>query len=230
MKKFLFAVALALSAVVFAADPPSDTPKKTEQMPQNNPSTIGRSDDSDAANDIPRSGSASSDTKSAQSAKSADAAAPSAKDIECLAKLHHDNEMEIQMGKLAKKNGQSKQVKHFGELLIKDHSLADQQLTALAKKKNIDLTMPEPKDEAEKAEHQAAMDTMNRLETLKGEEFDREFAKMMVEDHQKAIDLIQGTLTQTTDAKVSTFLNKVLPVIKEHKRVAESLNKKLQSV
>ncbi len=225
MKKLLFAVAISVSAVVFAADPPSDTPKKTEQQPMNNPSTIGRSDDSDAMNDLPRTSPAAGDVKAAKQADEA-----SAKDIECLAKLHHDNEMEIQMGKLARQNGQSKQVKQYGELLIKDHALADKQIMALAKKKNIDLTMPAPKTEEERAEMQSAMDEMKRLETLKGEEFDREFAKMMVKDHQKAVDLIEGTLTQTQDAKVSSVLAKILPVLKEHLRVAENINKRVQSV
>lgn len=225
MKKLLFAVATAVSGVVFAADPPSDTPKKTEQQPMNNPSPVGRSDDSDAMNDIPRTEPVASDAKDARKVDEA-----SMKDVECLAKLHHDNDMEIQMGKLAKKNGQSKQVKQYGELLIKDHTLADKQIMALAKKKNLELTAPTPKTEEERAEMQAAMESMKRLESLKGEEFDREFAKMMVKDHQKAVDLIEGTLTQTQDPKISAVLTKLLPVIKEHLRVAESINKRVQSV
>ncbi|MBK7857173.1 MAG: DUF4142 domain-containing protein [Archangiaceae bacterium] len=151
-------------------------------------------------------------------------------DTECLAKLHHDNQMEQQMGALAKKNGASKQVKQFGELLIKDHGLADKQVTALAKKKNIDLTLPPPKDEAEKAEMQAAMDGMKRLETLKGDEFDREFAKMMLEDHQKAVTMVETTLKSTQDSKVQSLLNKLLPVLKDHLRIAEQVSKRVQSV
>jgi putative membrane protein len=217
MKKFLAALAVTVSALAFAADPPSDAPRKTEQQPTINEPTLGRADDTDARTAVPRNEPVVAD-KSAAS------------DAECLARLHHDNEMEIQMGKLARKNSQSKQVKAYGEMLIKDHTLADKQIMQLARRQDLDLTMPAPKNETEQAEMQASMDAMKRLETLKGEEFDREFAKLMVEDHQKAIDLIEGTLTTTTDDKVRGLLNKVLPVIKEHKRTAETINKKLQSV
>jgi len=153
----------------------------------------------------------------------------SALELETLAKLHHDNEMEIQMGKLAKKNGASKQVKAYGDVLVKDHTLADKQLKSFAKRKNVDLTMPAPKDQLEAAELQAAMDKMKMLEGMKGEEFDREFAKMMVEDHTKAVERVETTLSKTTNAKVQSLLNKVLPVLREHLKLAEKLNSQYQS-
>lgn len=224
MKKLLFAAAVTVSALAFAADPPSSEPKKTEQNPAINSPHLGRSDDIDAKTALPQHEPVAADQKTTTATKEL------SKDAECLAKLHHDNEMEIQMGQLAKKNGQSKQVKAYGDMLIKDHTLADKQVMQFAKRQNLDLTMPAPKDETEKAEMQAKMEAMTRLETLKGEEFDREFAKLMVQDHKEAIELIEGTLTSTTDAKVQGLLNKVLPVLKEHLRVAESINKKMQSV
>ena len=224
MKKLLFAAAVTVSALAFAADPPSSEPKKTEQNPAVNSPHMGRADDIDAKTALPQHEPVASDQKTTTATKEM------SKEAECLAKLHHDNEMEIQMGQLAKKNGASKQVKAYGDMLIKDHTLADKQVVQLAKRQNMDLTMPAPEDEAEQAEMQEAHDAMARLQTLKGEEFDREFAKMMVKDHKKAIELIEGTLTSTTDTKVQGLLNKVLPVIKEHLRVAESINKKMQSV
>lgn len=222
MKKILSALALSLSALAFAAGPPmTDAPKKTEQQPMTNDPMMGRNDDLDAKTQIPRQEPVVSQAKTLD---------PSAKDVESLAKLHHDNEMEIQMGKLAKKNGQAKQVKAFGDMLIRDHSLADKQVVALAKKQKLDLTLPAPKDEAEQADLQAKMDAMKRLETVTGDEFDREFAKMMVEDHRKAVAMLEGTLTSTQNEKVRTLIQKVLPVIKEHLRVAEGINDKVQSV
>ena len=149
---------------------------------------------------------------------------PSAQDIETLAKLHHDNEMEVQMGKTAMQNGGAKQVKAFGSLLVKDHTLADKQLKSYAKRKGVDLTLPAPKDQVEAAELQAAMEGMKRLETLKGEDYDREFSKLMVEDHQKAVTMVETTLRDTQNAKVQSLLNKLLPVLKEHLKLAEQLN------
>jgi len=222
MKKTVLALAIALPALAFAADPPNaDAPKQTEINPQSDQPSMGHNDDLDAKTTPPME--ASSPTSKTRTTLTD-------KDTECLAKLHHDNQMETKMGELAKKNGQSKQVKQFGEMLIKDHGLADKQVSALAKKKNIDLTMPPPKDESERAERQSKMDSMNKLETLKGDEFDREFARMMVEDHQKAIDLVTTTEKQTQDSKIQSLLNKLLPVLKEHHRVAQQIAKRVESV
>jgi len=226
MKKNLFALAFAVPALALAADPPNTgAPKKTDMQSTTQERPIGN-DYNDAKSDT-----ISKDSMGEVQDHQAASEQPAVnKDTECLAKLHHDDQMEIEMGNLAKKNGQSKQVKNFGAMLIKDHSLADKQITQLAKTKNLDLTMPEPKDDAERAEHQAKMDSMKRLETLKGDEFDREFAKMMVEDHQKAVTMVEATLKQTQDAKIQSTLSKLLPVLKEHLRVAEQINKRIQSV
>jgi putative membrane protein len=215
--KLVLAVAIAVTAPAFAADPPnSETPKKTEVQP---------------AEPLPND---ARDMKTSPrlepSPAATDTTAAISKDSEVLAKLHHINDMEVKAGQLAKKNGQAKQVKQFGDLLIKDHTMADKQITALAKKKNIDLTMPPPKDEDEKAERQANMDTMDKLGTLKGDEFDREFTRMMVDGHQQAVDMVEAAVKQTTDAKVQSLLNKLLPVLREHLRVAQQISKKVESV
>ncbi|MBL8957609.1 MAG: DUF4142 domain-containing protein [Myxococcaceae bacterium] len=151
----------------------------------------------------------------------------SEQDVEVLAKLHHDNEMEVEMGKTAVQNGGAKQVKAFGALLVKDHTLADKQLQSYAKRRGIDLTPPAPKDQVEAAEAQAAMDGMRRLEALKGDVYDREFAKLMVEDHEKAVTMVETTLRETSNAKVQSLLNKVLPVLKDHLKLAQQLDRQL---
>jgi putative membrane protein len=155
---------------------------------------------------------------------------PSGQDIEALAQLHHVNEVEVKLGKLAKQNGKSKQVKAYGEVLVRDHTLADKQLRSFAKHKNIELTLPAAKSPEEQAEREASMDAAKRLETLKGEEFDVEFTQMMVDDHTRAVNLVQTTLTSTQNAKVHALLTRLLPVLEEHLRLARSIQKTLQNV
>jgi putative membrane protein len=46
---------------------------------------------------------------------------------------------EVQQGKMAASKASNAQVKSFGSMLVKDHQTANQQLMAIAKKKNIDL-------------------------------------------------------------------------------------------
>jgi putative membrane protein len=218
MKKTLVALAFAVPALALADPPSADAERQTEAPPANG-QTHRPTDESG-------SGSTGMTNETGKEQHAQGSTMVTDKDKETLAKLHHINQMEIKAGQMAKKNSQNKQVKQYGEMLIKDHSLADKQITALAKKENIELTMPAPTDPSEQAERQSDMDAMSRLETLKGEEFDREFSKMMVEGHQKAIDMVQTAVRQTQDSKIQGLLNKLLPVLKEHLRVAEQISKK----
>src|SRR5260370_1309411 len=73
-----------------------------------------------------------------------------------------------------------------------------------------------PREEGEKAEERAKADPMKRLETMKGEEFDRDFAQTMVEGRQKAVDMVEQALTRTQDAQLHSLFAKLLPVLKDH--------------
>src|SRR5689334_18102792 len=64
--------------------------------------------------------------------------------------LHHVNEMEIEMGKLAQQKGVTQDVKDFGQKMVTDHQQADQQLMAYAKQANLKLGEPKPTSEVEK--------------------------------------------------------------------------------
>src|SRR5688500_5032457 len=59
-----------------------------------------------------------------------------------LSDLHHANQMEIQMGKMAKEKGTSEQVRQYGDRLIQDHELADQKVQDLARKDGVTLAAP----------------------------------------------------------------------------------------
>ena len=52
-----------------------------------------------------------------------------------LNKLHLSNQKEIEMGKVAEKGGQSKDVRNFGKDLVKDHTAADKKVAAPAPKR-----------------------------------------------------------------------------------------------
>src|ERR1700710_490242 len=74
-------------------------------------------------------------------------AADSPATADVLGKLHESNQKEIAMGKMAEKNGKSKEVTSFGKTLVKDHSAADKKVLSLAKAEKIDLPKPAPAKE-----------------------------------------------------------------------------------
>ena len=124
---------------------------------------------------------------------------------EVLGKLHHSNQKEIEMGKMAQKNGTSKEVKAFGTMLVKDHSAADKKVMALAKKEKIDLataTKPPSGDEM------AGM--------AKGADFDAKFAQDMLDDHKKDVAETTAARDSTNDDKLKKLLTEIVPTRQEH--------------
>jgi putative membrane protein len=144
-------------------------------------------------------------------------------EVQAMAKLHHANTMEIDMGKLGGERAKAPEVKRYAQLMVRDHKKADDKLMALAKKSGVTLSAPTPKNDAEKKEMEEQMATMTRLKTLEGEAFDREYMAAMVKDHAAALKLISETRPQAKDPGLLGFLKATEPVIKKHHAAAEKL-------
>jgi|tagenome__1003787_1003787.scaffolds.fasta_scaffold20366243_1 putative membrane protein len=89
---------------------------------------------------------------------------------------------EVQLGQMAAARATNPEVKAFGEMMVKDHTQANSELTALAAQLNV----PPPTELDRK--HQ---DVANRLSKLQGAEFDREYLKVMVQSHQDVAKELQ---------------------------------------
>ena len=137
-------------------------------------------------------------------ARAADA--PATADV--LAKLHESNQKEIAMGKLAQKNGQSKEVIKFGKMLVKDHTAADKKVVGLAKKEKLELPSPPA----------ASHDDM-----AKGADFDSKFAKDMLEDHKKDVAEATAARDNTTDEQLKKLLTDLVPTLQKHQDTAQHL-------
>jgi putative membrane protein len=157
--------------------------------------------------------------------KSAREATLQKSDLDVLAKLHHSNQQEVELGRLAERSATSKQVKSYGERLVKDHQSADQQLMSLAKKHGAEIGKPQPKDQAERDDMQKQAKTVKELKTLKGDAFDGAFTANAIEEHQKDIQAVQTARDQVESQDVKDLLDKMLPVLKEHLRMAEQLSR-----
>jgi putative membrane protein len=120
---------------------------------------------------------------------------------------------EVQMGQLAQQNGSAEDVKAFGQTLITDHSKSMDDASALAKSINVEVPT-EPKAEARQE--------YEKLQGLKGAEFDKEFAEHMVMDHQKEIEKFKEQAAGGSD-EVAQFAKQTLPVLNTHLDLAKKL-------
>ncbi|MPZ46548.1 MAG: DUF4142 domain-containing protein [Betaproteobacteria bacterium] len=123
---------------------------------------------------------------------------------------------EVQLGKLAQKNGDSEAIKKFGQTMVSDHSKAGAELEAMAKKLGIDV----PKQPGKK--HEGAL---KKLEGLKGAQFDRAYAEQMVSDHETTISLFEQQAKTGQSAELKAFASKTLPTLHDHLKMARALPK-----
>jgi putative membrane protein len=122
---------------------------------------------------------------------------------------------EVQLGQLAQQNGQSQEVKDFGQRMVTDHTKANDQLRQVAQQENVTLpTSPSSHDQAE----------YNKMSKLHGEAFDKAYAKMMVNDHKKDITEFKREASMGSDPEVKNFASQTLPTLQEHLQMAEKMN------
>jgi putative membrane protein len=73
-------------------------------------------------------------------------------------------------------------------------------------------------------DHQKRMDKMARLT---GADFDREYMKHQVNDHDKAVALFEKQSRSGKDAELKAFAGRTLPTLKEHQQMAKDINSRV---
>jgi putative membrane protein len=130
-----------------------------------------------------------------------------------LTRLHQINMAEVKAGELARRKGSTPRVRRYGDLLARDHAFADRRLLALAQDRGIAVAAAEPR-EKDKAAARA-------LETASGPEFDKRFTDAMHAGHAEAITALESV--GSGDRKLDRLVEKLLPVLRQHLRLAHDL-------
>jgi putative membrane protein len=154
-----------------------------------------------------------------------------------LAKLHQINQHEIQAGQLAQQRSQSPELKHYGETLVNDHRQLDTQVTAFAERNDMTLPSAQQNPSGSDARVQSELQKMEQaqqahaqhLESISNDQFDREFASMMLDGHQQAIQLVKDARSQSKDVMFKSLLADALPVLKRHLETARQLQRQASS-
>jgi putative membrane protein len=122
------------------------------------------------------------------------------------------NMLEAKLGQLAATNASSDEVKKLGQMMYDDHTKANDQLTALAKKDNI--TIPT-------ALNEKSQKTYDDLSKKTGKDFDKAFTDIMVSDHKKVIDAFQKEATSGSNPDLKTWANGKIPTLQGHLQMSE---------
>jgi putative membrane protein len=121
--------------------------------------------------------------------------------------------LEVQLGQLAVSNASSPQVKQFGQMMVDDHTKANDELKALASELNISL----PSALSDKS-----MKVYNKLAEKTGAEFDKDYIDQMVKDHKDVVDKFKKEADDGKEARLKQWASEKISTLQHHLQLAES--------
>lgn len=127
---------------------------------------------------------------------------------------------EVQIGTLALTKATSPEVKQFAQMMVDDHTKANNELKDLAGNKGIAL----PDVISEKCQKKYYdIDQKN-----KGEEFDKAYMEQMVKDHKDDIDKFEKEANNGNDAELKAWASGKVATLRHHLEEAERINDQLK--
>jgi len=125
---------------------------------------------------------------------------------------------EVELAQDALAHAQNADVKSFAQKLVDDHTKANDELSQYATAHGVTI----PSEMEGKAK-----EAKERLMKLTGKNFDQAFVKQMVEDHQSTIKAFEDESKNGTDADLKSWVDKTLPTLRDHLKMAQDLEKKV---
>jgi len=128
---------------------------------------------------------------------------------------------EIELGKLAQTKSTNPDVKALGKMMEDAHSKALADLKATASKKNISI----PESSTENVQ-----DAYKDLNDKTGLDFDKAYADMMVDGHEKTIDKMEKASEKANDPDIRMWAANMLPELRKHLEHAKMTKEKVDAV
>jgi len=146
-------------------------------------------------------------------------------ELQVMAHFHDVNTTEIDLGKVAKKQGGTAAVKAYGEMMVKDHGTLDKQLKDIAKATKQTIPKEKMTTDAEKQAQAEMKKDIAALKKLKGADFDRAYIQMMIDGHEREVSNIDSKMGDVTNPELKTFLTDAKPELQHHEDAAKELQK-----
>lgn len=114
--------------------------------------------------------------------------------------------MDFEEGKLAVKQGTTKEIQSYGKLMVEDQSKMLEEIKSIAERRSIPL---------EKKISDKKMDELKKIRNLKDRDFDKKFIRMMKIDHRRDIRKLRKA-SKSKDLEVKYLGTKYLPIVQSH--------------
>ncbi|MDX2232750.1 MAG: DUF4142 domain-containing protein [Leptolyngbyaceae cyanobacterium bins.349] len=137
-----------------------------------------------------------------------------ASDRQFMVRAAQSDMTEIMTSQMALQRASSNQVKSYAQMMIKHHTTSSNQLKPLAQQKGV--TLPTDIGVDNKA-------LVNQLSKLNGKAFDQAYMAGQVQSHTKTEAEYRRQLKEGQDADVKAFASRFLPVVAEHRQMAQNM-------
>jgi putative membrane protein len=127
---------------------------------------------------------------------------------------------EVKLGQLAADKASNPDVKAFGQQMVDDHTKANDQLKSIAQDQG--MTLPSDVNQKQQAMY-------DRLSKLSGGDFDRQYVKGMVMDHEEDVKDFRKEANSGKDEKIKSFASQTLPIIQGHLEKIKAIQSKMGS-
>jgi putative membrane protein len=141
------------------------------------------------------------------------------KDTEFAVAAADDGMFEVEAGRLALNNASSTNAKEVAQMMIDEHSKANEELKSAAAAKNI--TLPTSISESKQ-------NKLNDLSKKTGADFDKAYLSEMEDAHKSAIDKFEKQANDGNDADLKAWAGGKVPVLKHHLEMVQSAQEALK--
>jgi len=122
---------------------------------------------------------------------------------------------EVDISRVAVERTMNPQVRTFAQMIVDDHTSANEALAAIAAGKEVKLPAKD-------------MDATEKWTKKSGKDFDGDYIGKMVSAHKEAIELFGKEADKGEDADVQAFARATLPKLQHHLEMALDLQKTLK--
>ena len=124
---------------------------------------------------------------------------------------------EVSLGQQVSPVAKNPDAKKFADKMVTDHSKANDELKQLASSKGV--TLPTDTDQEHKDAAQKVMSS---------KDVDKAYMDEMVKDHDKDVKEFEDASKSAKDADLKAWIDKTLPVLTEHQKMAHDIKPKIK--
>ena len=138
-----------------------------------------------------------------------------------LGAMHEMSRTEMRMGMVGRSRGTTPEIRRFGELLYRDHRMADEMIVRLSGHYGFAYTPPSPTDLVDDD-----ADILREVRSSGGRDLDRRFLAATIDIEGRVANALRAAQPHLSQKDLRDLTDTLLPIFEQHVTIAKQLEKK----